>query len=129
MKNGDSIYDNELIPLTNINLKINTHSRMSTRPGSYYRIVQPYQHYSGSITTNTELIHHNSLKYIYAYSFCLNQDKGRPSGFLQFANKDVILKFEYSKQYNNTDSANFVLVIIGEKLNVIRISSGIADII
>ena len=58
-------------------LQINGHDRFSTRPGSYFRRVQPYQFHGGVSDVP-----------IYVYSFALRPEEFQPSGTCNFSRID-----------------------------------------
>ncbi len=58
-------------------LQINGHDRFSTRPGSYFRRVQPYQFHGGVPDVP-----------IYVYSFALRPEEFQPSGTCNFSRID-----------------------------------------
>ena len=77
-------------------LQINGHDRFSTRPGSYFRRVQPYQFHGGVPDVP-----------IYVYSFALRPEEFQPSGTCNFSRIDNaylelnLNKFVKPAVYNN----------------------------
>ncbi len=63
--------------LKDAKLQINGHDRFSTRPGSYFRRVQPYQFHGGVPDVP-----------IYVYSFALRPEEFQPSGTCNFSRID-----------------------------------------
>jgi len=78
-------------------LQINGHDRFSTRPGSYFRRVQPYQFHGGVPDVP-----------IYVYSFALRPEEFQPSGTCNFSRIDNaylelnLNKFVKPAVYSNT---------------------------
>jgi len=61
-------------PITEICLRINGYNRFDPRPGSYFRLYQPFKYHTRA-----------SNDYIYSYSFSLNPENAQPSGALDFS--------------------------------------------
>ena len=94
-------------------LMFNGHDRISARPGSYYRHVQPYQHHTRIPSSE-----------IYVYSFAVSPEEHQPSGTANFSrldNAEIILDV--------TSAGNgFQADIFAVNYNVLRIQSGIAGL-
>jgi hypothetical protein len=67
----------EYSPVYSFKLIINGHDRFRTRPGEYFRLVQPYQHHTSTPDN-----------YIYVYSFALRPEEHQPSGTCNFTRID-----------------------------------------
>ena len=64
-------------PIDQVSLLLNNMPRWQTRPGQYFRLVQPYQHHS-----------HIPEAHIYSYSFALHPEEPQPTGSCNFSRID-----------------------------------------
>ena len=93
-------------------LQLNGHDRFSTRDGSYFNLVQPYQHHSNVPSTG-----------INVYSFGLKPEEHQPSGTCNMSRIDnATLALEL-----NSASASTVRVY-ATNYNVLRIMSGMGGL-
>jgi len=67
-------------------LLFNNNYRFKERDGTYFRIVQPYQHHSGGF--DNQIISSYEKGYIYCYSFSINPQENQPSGTCNFSRID-----------------------------------------
>ena len=92
-------------------LLLNNQNRMSPRPGSYFTLVQPYQHHS--FIPKGENVH--------VYSFSVNPEELQPSGSCNMSridNTTLSLTMAEDKTYNvNVYAVNY---------NVLRVMHGMA---
>ena len=98
-----------------VTLQLNGHDRFVTRPGSYFRLVQPFQH-------------HTSIpdKRIYVYSFAIKPEDHQPSGTCNFSridNASLNMNFE-----SDIDATNTKVKIFALSVNVLRIMSGMGGL-
>ena len=85
-------------PIVSAKLMINGHDRFSERDGSYFRLVQPYQHHTRV-----------PAKAVYCYSFALKPEEHQPSGTCNFSRIDnATLSLTYS---DTTADNNSVLKV------------------
>ena len=97
-------------------LTLNGNERFSERTGSYFNLVQPYQHHE-NIPTNAG---------INVYSFALKPEEHQPSGTLNMSRIDTAtLNIEYGL-VGPTDSA--FLNVYAVNYNVLRILSGMGGL-
>ena len=75
--NGDFEYQNAN-PVATAKLQFNGHDRFATRLGTYFSLVQPYQHHSN-------IPHDNAIN---VYSFALYPELEQPSGTANFSRID-----------------------------------------
>ena len=89
-------------------LELNGADRFSKRSGTYFRIVQPYQHHKGGYDQQRGLWYSDEFDndpligpfskekgYIYNYSFAINPDEHQPSGTCNFSRIDnAVLRLE-----------------------------------
>ena len=87
----DNISDN----LIDFSLKFNGTDRFSTREGTYFRLVQSYQHHTGQFDQVRGIWNHQAngnyskeKGFIYTYSFGINPEEHQPSGTCNFSRID-----------------------------------------
>ena len=100
-------------PLASAKILLNGHDRMSDRPGSYFRLVQPYQHHTRVPS-----------KHIYVYSFALKPEEHQPSGTCNFSRID---NATLSLTFNPKCDAGKVKIFAVNN-NVLRIMSGMGGL-
>ena len=97
--------------LSNAKLQLNGHDRFAQRDGSYFNLVQPYQHHSNIPSGN-----------VYVYSFALKPEEHQPSGTCNFSRID-------NATLNMTWSSNpTVLKVFATNYNVLRVMSGMGGL-
>ena len=113
-------------PVQQVLLQLNGHDRFSTRDGSYFNYVQPYQHHSNTPTDGLNM-----------YSFSLNPEDHQPSGTCNMSRIDnATLSVYYNdglgrtspsfkEQYLSDDS---LFSIYATNYNVLRIMSGMGGL-
>ena len=97
-----------------VTLKLNGHDRFNTRPGTYFSMVQPFQHHTSVPAQGSGL---------YVYSFALKPEEHQPSGTCNFSridNASLIL----SGLSTNTDE----LKVFATNYNILRVISGMGGI-
>ena len=100
-------------PLESAKILLNGHDRFSERPGSYFRLVQPYQHHTRV-----------PRKMIYSYSFALKPEEHQPSGTCNFSridNATLVLKLRDGLPASKVK-------IYAVNYNVLRIVSGMGGL-
>ena len=105
-------------PIANAKLILNGNDRFSERNGSYFNLVQPFQHHE-NIPTNAG---------INVYSFALKPEEHQPSGTLNMSRIDTAtlsLTFDSAMTAN---SANSSLSVYAVNYNVLRILSGMGGL-
>ena len=102
-----------LEPVKSVKLLLNGHDRFSERDGSYFRLVQPYQHHTRVPT-----------KAVYTYSFALKPEEHQPSGTCNFSRID---NATLSLTANPLDD-DAVLKVYAVNYNVLRIMSGMGGL-
>jgi hypothetical protein len=101
-------------PISSALLKLNGNDRFCEREGSYFTLVQPYQHHT-NIPRN---------KGINIYSFALKPEEHQPSGTLNMSRIDTAV-LQLSKKIN---IGNKDLRIFATNYNVLRILSGMGGL-
>ena len=103
-------------PCESAKLQLNGHDRFSQRDGSYFNVVQPYQHHSNIPSTG-----------INCYSFALKPEEQQPSGSANMSRID-----NATLQLNCTATfvglANPVVKVFASNYNVLRIMSGMGGL-
>ena len=94
-------------------LMLNGHDRFSEREGSYFRLVQPYQHHTCV-----------PKKAVYVYSFALKPEEHQPSGTCNFSRIDnATLSVDVK-----TSGTDEVVKVFAVNYNVLRIMSGMGGL-
>lgn len=119
--NNDSVHKNDHFKYGSILL--NGRVLNPKFPASYYRLIQRNQHYKSDFQVNEEF----KSNCIYSYSFNLNPDEIKSSGFLSF-NKynNVHLDLQMTSLTNTKERELFVFV---KRFNIIRIKNGQMNIL
>jgi hypothetical protein len=103
---------NGVNPTNKAKLQLNGHDRMSIRNGSYFNLVQPYQHHTGNPSLG-----------INVYSFGLTPEEHQPSGTCNFSRIDNA-QLQITRE-NNEPSQISIFAI---NYNVLRIMSGMGGL-
>ena len=102
-------------PVTKAKLVLNGNDRFSERPGSYFNLIQPFQHHE-NVPSNQG---------INVYSFALKPEEHQPSGTLNMSRIDTaVLNLSLSLTSNATSS----LSVYAVNYNVLRILSGMGGL-
>jgi len=122
-------------------LQLNGHDRFRAREGTYFRVVQPYQHHTGGAaqhvghagmqTASATVDYENG--YIYCYSFALKPEEHQPSGTCNFSRIDnAVLHLDLRDVSGATadlpaaDSTDVRVYAVN--YNVLRIMSGMGGL-
>ena len=98
--------------LTNAKLQLNGHDRFAQRLGSYFNLVQPYQHHTRVPSDGG----------VFVYSFALKPEEHQPSGTCNFSRID-------NATLNMTWGTNpTVLKVFAVNYNVLRVMSGMGGL-
>uniref|UniRef100_A0A6C0K9I3 Major capsid protein n=1 Tax=viral metagenome TaxID=1070528 RepID=A0A6C0K9I3_9ZZZZ len=98
--------------LKDATLLLNGHERFSSRPASYFRLMQPYQHHTRV-----------PAKPIYVYSFALRPEEHQPSGTCNFSRID-----NASLKINTESAFSGNVLVYAVNYNVLRIVSGMGGL-
>jgi hypothetical protein len=105
-------------PVKSAKLVLNGNDRFSERPGSYFNLIQPYQHH-GSIPANPG---------INVYSFALKPEEHQPSGTLNMSRIDTaVLNLSLTGLRSSLNGA-VNLHVYAVNYNVLRILSGMGGL-
>ena len=110
----DATYGVEDEPVLKAKLLLNGHDRFSERDGTYFRLVQPYQHHTCV-----------PRKPIYCYSFALKPEEHQPSGTCNFSRID---NATLSMTLNGSTDDDCVVKVFATSFNVLRIMSGMGGL-
>jgi len=104
-------------PVVTAKLQLNGQDRFSEREGSYFDIVQPYQHHTRAPDTG-----------ICVYSFALRPEEHQPSGSCNFSRIDnaVLQLVLSSPTVSGTNTAKVRVYAVN--YNVLRVMSGMAGV-
>ena len=98
--------------LIDAKLQLNGQDRFSTRPGSYFNLVQPYQHHTRIPSVG-----------IYVYSFALNPEQHQPSGTVNMSRID---NATLQLTLGSLTAAN--LYVYAVNYNVLRVMAGMGGL-
>lgn len=112
-------------------LQLNGHDRFSARRGSYFNLVQPFEH-----------LRTRPAAGVYLYSFALKPEEHQPSGTCNFSRIDNATLIVTTKACSKADVGNIDdeneclttganltnLLIFGESYNVLRVLSGMGGL-
>ena len=114
--NGDG--DGNTDQISSAVLQLNGHDRFRQRDGTYFRVVQPYQHHTGG---------HNQSEtqgHSYVYSFAIKPEEHQPSGTCNFSRIDnAVLTLDI-----NNDNRGKQIRVYATNYNVLRIMSGMGGL-
>jgi hypothetical protein len=109
---------NSLDESAGTNIQLNGQDRFYAREGSYFNLVQPYQHHESA----------GGNPGINVYSFALKPEEHQPSGTLNFSRIDTAylnLKFAATSGTNTTTAKAKIFAV---NYNVLRIMSGMGGL-
>jgi hypothetical protein len=113
-------------PVVRAKLQLNGHDRFQERLGSYFNLVQPFQHHSNVPATG-----------INVYSFALEPEKHQPSGTCNFSRIDsAVLQLQLTSRattgspqgYSSSTAAGSKVRVYAVNYNVLRIMSGMGGL-
>jgi hypothetical protein len=103
-------------------LQLNGHDRFRQREGSYFRVVQTYQHHTGGHDQVVE-----DKGGFYVYSFALKPEEHQPSGTCNFSRIDnAVLTLDIN--IDDDDSLGNQIRVYATNYNVLRIMSGMGGL-
>jgi hypothetical protein len=113
----DRTTDNQYIlssnPVTKAKIQLNGNDRFAERNGTYFNLVQPYQHHE-----YTPDVFHNGIN---VYSFAIKPEEHQPSGTLNMSRIDTAV-------LSLASSVNGTIYIYTVNYNVLRILSGMGGL-
>jgi hypothetical protein len=107
-------------------LILNGNDRFYENNGTYFRIIQPFQHHTGAFEqSNDPLI---TKGFIYNYSFSMNPEEYQPSGTCNFSRIDTtVLKLELNDFSFNSSEKKYIHVY-ATNYNILKINSGMGGL-
>ena len=142
-RDGFPASGNNFDTVTKAKLQLNGHDRFRERDGTYFRLVQPFQHHTGGHRqfgydgsrndSQTSYGIQGVLDgYIYCYSFALKPEEHQPSGTCNFSRIDnAVLQLTLNtKQVLKTSdcSSQKFIKVYAVNYNVLRIMSGMGGL-
>jgi hypothetical protein len=112
-RNGDNQYVLGRNPITQAKIQLNGNDRFAERKGSYFSLVQPYQHHE-----YTPNLYNNGIN---VYSFAIKPEDHQPSGTLNMSRIDTAV-------LSVASSVNGTIYIYTVNYNVLRILSGMGGL-
>jgi hypothetical protein len=112
-RTGDNQYAISKNPVTMAKIQLNGNDRFAERRGSYFNLVQPYQHHE-----NTPTVFNNGIN---TYSFAIKPEEHQPSGTLNMSRIDTAV-------LNVASSVSGTIYIFTVNYNVLRILSGMGGL-
>jgi hypothetical protein len=104
-------------PVVTAKLQLNGQDRFSEREGSYFDVVQPFQHHTRAPDTG-----------INVYSFALRPEEHQPSGSCNFSRIDnAVLQLVLSSA-TVSGTATAKVRVYALSYNVLRVMSGMAGV-
>jgi hypothetical protein len=104
-------------PCQKAKLQLNGNDRFSEREGSYFSIVQPYQHHENTPVVNASA----TASGINVYSFALKPEEHQPSGTLNMSRID-------SAHLQISSKVDGIISVYAVNYNVLRILSGMGGL-
>jgi hypothetical protein len=103
-------------PTVRAKLQLNGHDRFQERLGSYFNLVQPFQHHTNVPATG-----------INVYSFALEPEKHQPSGTCNFSRIDsAVLQLQLTRKAASGSGSK--IRVYATNYNVLRIMSGMGGL-
>jgi hypothetical protein len=112
-RNKDNQYVLSKNPVTKAKIQLNGNDRFAERNGTYFTLVQPYQHHE-----NTPNVFNNGIN---VYSFAIKPEEHQPSGTLNMSRIDTAV-------LSLASSVNGTIYIYTVNYNVLRILSGMGGL-
>ncbi len=110
---ADNLYELGENPVLRAKIQLNGNDRFAERPGTYFSLVQPYQHHE-----NTPSLFNNGIN---VYSFALKPEEHQPSGTLNMSRIDTAVLSVSSSIAGN-------ISVYALNYNVLRILSGMGGL-
>jgi len=111
--NAANMYAISENPVLRAKIQLNGNDRFSERNGTYFSLVQPYQHHE-----NTPSVYNNGIN---VYSFALKPEEHQPSGTLNMSRIDTAV-------LSVSSSVSGTISVYALNYNVLRILSGMGGL-
>ena len=107
-----------LDPIRDMTIKFNNSQRVQTRKGSFFRLVQPYQHHSNTPGDKGK-------NYIYTWSYCVDPEDVQPTGGANHSRIDnVNLEINLDPRIFTPEEPTAEVFVYGINKNVLRYKFG-----
>jgi hypothetical protein len=110
----------KLDPIRDVTIKFNNSQRVQTRPGSFFRLVQPYQYHSN-------VPGDKGKDFIYVWSYCVDPEDIQPSGGANHSRIDnVNIELNLDPRMFSASAPTAEVTLIGRNKNLLRYKFGMA---
>jgi hypothetical protein len=110
-----------LDPVRNITIKFNNSQRVQTRPGSYFRLVQPYQHHTNVPGDCAK----KKQNFIYVWSYATDPEDIEPNGGANHSRIDNCnVEFMLDPRIFTNEAPTAEVMILARNKNVLRYKFG-----
>jgi hypothetical protein len=107
-----------LDPVRDVTIKFNNSQRVQTRPGSFFRLVQPYQYH-------TNVPGDKGKNFIYVWSYCVDPEDIQPSGGANHSRIDnVNIELNLDPRLFSAAAPTAEITLIGRNKNLLRYKFG-----
>lgn len=108
----------KLDPIRDVTIKFNNSQRVQTRPGSYFRLVQPYQYH-------TCVPGDSGKSFIYVWSYCVDPEDQNPNGGANHSRIDnVNVELNLDPRIFTAEAPTAEITMFGRNKNVLRYKFG-----
>lgn len=108
----------KLDPIRDVTIKFNNSQRVQTRPGSYFRLVQPYQYH-------TNVPGDKGKSFIYNWSYCVDPEDIQPTGGANHSRIDnVNIELNLDPRIFSPSAPTAEITLIGRNKNLLRYKFG-----
>lgn len=113
----------KLDPIRDVTIKFNNSQRVQTRPGTFFRLVQPYQHHTnvpGDAGRGP-----NKQSFIYSWSYCVDPEDIQPTGGANHSRIDnVNMEINLDPRIFTSSAPTADITLIGRNKNLLRYKFG-----
>lgn len=107
-----------LDPIRDVTIKFNNSQRVQTRPGSFFRLVQPYQYH-------TNVPGDKGKSFIYNWSYCVDPEDIQPTGGANHSRIDnVNIELNLDPRIFTQAAPTAEVTLIGRNKNLLRYKFG-----
>ena len=107
-----------LDPIRDVTIKFNNSQRVQTRPGSFFRLVQPYQNH-------TRVPGDKGRSFIYNWSYCVDPEDIQPTGGANHSRIDnVNIELSLDPRIFSPTAPTAEITLIGRNKNLLRYKFG-----
>jgi len=108
----------KLDPVRDVTIKFNNSQRVQTRPGSFFRLVQPYQYHSN-------VPGDKGKSFIYVWSYCVDPEDIQPTGGANHSRIDnVNIELNLDPRIFTSAAPTAEVTLIGRNKNLLRYKFG-----